>query len=102
LISFGNEKTEFFFSPAGFKFYMLFGGNSQYFNGSYSDEVEFKFYIRPGLSTKLGLNLYLGKNNNVIFTPVYINFDVLFLILSYPIPQYGFGMALKFKTLKKI
>lgn len=117
-MSFGNEKFKFTFSPLGFKICWL---SFHYYKAmigvppfeKYIREYKFSPNIMPGFSIKTAFDMYFGKEKNIIFTPVFINLDLLFytspymseinlnmLYISYCWLHFGGGMTVKF-MLKK-
>ncbi len=106
--SFGNNRVKFKFSVPSWIFSCGVGvdhyqKNEWNFSGTkrvttYRTYVD--YFVRGGIKVLyLGLDLYLGKQNNILFTPTYI-YCVLFWgtgVFIIPFINCGIGLSLKFK-----
>jgi|GEM_PF-6714687 len=115
---FGWKRVKFFIALPGFKFYMTIGRaiftekiyktKDNYRQIEYKHKYELDYSISPGFTIfKFGLNIYFGKNYNIILTPAYIYLDYFFVSITPTYLYYGFlnravlqvgaGTSLKFK-----
>jgi|GEM_PF-6714689 len=108
---YGNDKVKFKFSlPTWFFSFSLGMINEEilYYDPD-RDNVEIsKFYYNINCGIKviyIGLDIYIGKQNNILFTPVYLYGGFSWCINDYyfplPIFNFGIGASLKFKINKK-
>ena len=95
---FGNDKVKFSFSPFGVyeKFLCLF---------SINNDFNWIFYSQGLEITNVGLEIFIGKKQQIQFTPIYLNVDLEFMLaplIGY-IPNFYLsgGSSIRFKVIKK-
>ncbi len=109
---FGNDIVKFKFSVPSWIFTFAVGiENTTSYDwdddgigttSSTSSDVD--CYVYGGIKLiNVGLNIYLGKEQNVLFTPIYLFGNLLWGYRTNVIPMahFGIGAALKFKIIKK-
>ena len=116
LFRFGSDKIKFKFSVPSWIFSFSIGLNHTATSDYYYDEDKNEnryttyysssiyYFIYGGIRLiYVGINLYLGKENNILFTPVFLYGDLLWGSWTYiiPVANFGLGISLKFKINKK-